>query len=153
MINITFMVNHRKHSLEVKPGEYLIETLKRLNIHSVRRGCDTASCGVCTVLVDLKPVPSCATLTARLAGKNVTTVEGIHDEAGALADYFGLEGADQCGFCNPGIALSVHALKQQSSPITEADIKQALTGHLCRCSGYVSQVKAIMAYLKDDAHV
>ncbi len=147
-MKITLNINNRDYETEVKPGEYLTDTLRRLHQVSVRRGCDTSSCGVCTVLIEGKPVPSCAFLSYRAEGKRITTVEGIPDEASELSRYFGGEGADQCGFCNPGIALSVYALKQAQGPYTEANIRHVLTGHLCRCSGYHAQVEAVKRYLE-----
>jgi|AntRauTorckE6833_2_1112554.scaffolds.fasta_scaffold00258_3 carbon-monoxide dehydrogenase small subunit len=152
-MKIEFTLNNALKTIEVEPDEMLLDTLHRLNLYSVRRGCDTTSCGVCTVLLDDKPVPSCSFLSVRLDNRSVTTVEGIQEDASDLADYFGSEGADQCGYCNSGIALSVHAMKQLNKPLDEETIKHYLTGHLCRCTGYQSQLKAIKAYLDGDKHV
>ncbi len=148
-MKIETFVNGRKRIFDIAPDEFLADTLKRYDYTSVRKGCDTTSCGVCTILVDDAPVASCAYLTARVAGKSITTVEGIADEAERLAGYFGDEGADQCGFCNPGIALSVHALRLSDQPFTEENIRHYLVGHLCRCSGYQAQIKAVKRYLGD----
>ncbi len=142
-------INGRKRIFDIRPDELLADTLRRHDYTSVRKGCDTTSCGVCTILIDDEPVPSCAYLTVRAEGKKITTVEGIAEEAERLAGCFGDEGADQCGFCNPGIALSVHALKLSAKAPTEENIRHYLVGHLCRCSGYQSQVKAIRRYLGD----
>ncbi|MFW5913619.1 MAG: (2Fe-2S)-binding protein [Bacillota bacterium] len=149
-MRIDFIVNGKHENIEVAPDEMLIDTLHRLHYSSVRRGCETTSCGVCTVLLDGKPVPSCSTLSVRLVGRRVTTVEGIQEEASRLADHFGDEGADQCGFCNSGIALSVHAMKEADASPDDDTIKHYLTGHLCRCSGYQAQLKAIRSYLEGD---
>lgn len=149
-MRIELTVNGKPEAIDVDPGEMLLDTLHRLHYTSVRRGCDTTSCGVCTVLLEGKPVPSCSYLSVRAEGKSVTTVEGIPDEVSRLADHFGDEGADQCGFCNAGIALSVHAMKNAEAHPDEATIRHTLTGHLCRCTGYQSQVKAIKAFLEDD---
>ncbi len=149
-MRIEMTLNGQSETISIAPGEMLLDTLQRLHCTSVRRGCDTTSCGVCTVLVDGSPVPSCSYLSVRVDGKAITTVEGLQDETSRLADHFGHEGADQCGFCNAGIALSVHAMKQSGKKPDEATIRHYLTGHLCRCTGYQSQVKAIKAYLEGD---
>ncbi|MDP3129914.1 MAG: 2Fe-2S iron-sulfur cluster-binding protein, partial [Bacillota bacterium] len=100
-------VNGRLRSFDVLPGAFLLDVLREAGYTSVRRGCDSTSCGICTVLVDGKPVPSCSYLAIRAEGKKVTTVEGIPEEAARLARHFGEEGADQCGYCNPSLALAV----------------------------------------------
>ncbi len=148
-MKVNTTINGMKRILDVKPDEYLLDTLRRHNYLSVRRGCDTTSCGVCTILIDDKPVPSCAFLSVRAEGKRITTVEGIPKEAEKLSEHFGATGADQCGFCNPGIALSVYALKKSQKKVTAETLKHYLTGHLCRCTGYQSQHKAIKEYLGD----
>ena len=140
-------LNNRLIIVDVKPGEYLLETLRGLDIVSVRRGCDTTSCGVCTVLVDDKPVPSCSLLSVRVDGHSVTTVEGIQEEAKKLAECFGEEGADQCGFCNPAFALTAYAMKKELVHPDQTAIKNYMVGNLCRCTGYLSQEKAVMKYL------
>ncbi|MFW6285407.1 MAG: (2Fe-2S)-binding protein [Bacillota bacterium] len=152
-MRIEFTVNNRPESIDVAPDEMLLDTLQKLNYRSVRRGCETTSCGVCTVLLDGKPVPSCSILSVRLQGRSVTTVEGIPEEASRLADHFGSEGADQCGFCNSGIALSVHAMKEANASPDEDTIKHYLASHLCRCTGYQSQIKAIKSYLGGEKDV
>ena len=149
-MRIELTVNGNPESLDVEPDEMLLDTLHRLQVTSVRRGCDTTSCGVCTVLFNDKPVPSCSFLSVRAHGGSVTTVEGIPGEVSRLADHFGEEGADQCGFCNSGIALSVHAMRNAKAKPDDDTIRHYLTGHLCRCTGYQSQVKAIKAFLEED---
>ena len=93
---------------------------------------------------------SCGVLTASIEGKHVTTIEGIQEEAKKIAYHFGEEGADQCGFCNVGYALTVYALKRELKDPTDDEIKDYIVGNLCRCSGLLSQLKAIKAYLKED---
>jgi aerobic carbon-monoxide dehydrogenase small subunit len=149
VMQVEFMLNGKQRSVTCKPSDYLLDTLQALDVTSVRRGCETSSCGVCTVLVDGLPILSCSYLSARVHGKTVTTVEGISDEVSSIADHFGDEGADQCGFCNSGIALAAYALKQNKPDATDDDIKNALSGHLCRCSGYQAQIRAIRKYLGD----
>ncbi len=146
---VNFLLNGKPQKIEIAPGDFLLDTLKAIGVTSVRRGCETSSCGVCTVLMNGAPVLSCSLLSARVEGQTITTVEGVADEISKIADHFGDEGADQCGFCNSGIALAAFALKTQKPNATDEDIKDALSGHLCRCSGYQSQVKAIRKYLGD----
>ena len=131
----------------IKPGEYLLDSLRSHNVKSVKKGCDGSACGVCTVLLDDKPVLSCSVLTAKVEGHKVMTVEAIQDEAAEISECFSKEGADQCGFCNAAVALMIHALKQENPHPTDEEIKDYMVGNLCRCTGYQSQQKAIKAYL------
>ena len=146
---VNLILNGEEKTFQVEPGDFLLDTLQKNNVVSVRRGCDSTSCGVCTVLLEGKPVPSCSLLTIRLEGKSITTVEGIQKEAEKLAHYFGLEGADQCGYCNPSMALTVYAMKQEIKEPTIDKIKNYLIGNLCRCTGYQAQHIAILHYLED----
>ncbi len=148
-MKVNATINGMKRVLDVQPDEYLVDTLRRYNYLSVRRGCDTTSCGVCTILVDDQPVPSCAYLSVRADGKTITTVEGIPKHAEKLSEHFGETGADQCGFCNSGIALSVYALQKSGKGITDETLRHYLVGHLCRCTGYQAQHQAIKKYLGD----
>lgn len=147
-MKITLTINGFKKDVAVDPNEYLLDTLRSLNYLSVKRGCESTSCGVCTVLLDGVPVPSCSILSVKADGHKVTTVEGIQEEAEVLAELFGKEGADQCGYCNPSIALTVYAMKQELPLASDEAIRKYLVGNLCRCTGYVSQHKAIKAYLE-----
>lgn len=149
-MKVAFMLNHQTEEWDVNPNDYLLDSLRAHHIVSVRRGCNTTSCGVCTVLLDGKAVPSCSILTASVAGKEIITVEGIAKHAELLADYMGHQGADQCGYCNPSLALSVYALQQEIPHPTEEDIRAYLVGNLCRCTGYHGQQEAIQKYLEDD---
>ncbi len=148
-MKVNLLINGQKKTFLIEAGDYLLDTLRKQNYLSVKKGCDNSSCGVCTVLFDGKPIKACSLLTAKTEGHEVTTVEGIQDEADKLSDYFGQEGADQCGFCTPGMALAVHALKVENSNPTDEEIKEYLTGNLCRCTGYQSQHIAIRNYLED----
>jgi len=141
-------VNGTLKTFEVKPDEYLLDTLRNSGCVSVRRGCDTTSCGVCTILLDGKPIASCSYLSCRADGHNVTTVEGIPKEVALIADFFGHEGADQCGYCNPSMALTIYAMKKELKNPSDDEIRAYLVGNLCRCSGYVAQHRAIRAYLE-----
>ena len=146
-MEVKFNLNGLDVIWSVQPGEFLLDSLRAHNIKSVKKGCDGSACGVCTVLVDDKPVLSCSLLTAKVEGHKVTTVEAIQDEAAALSECFSREGADQCGYCNAAVALMVHALKKENPHPTNEEIKDYMVGNLCRCTGYQSQNRAIKAYL------
>ncbi len=150
-MKIKLNINQQVKTFNVEANEFLLDVLRRYNYTSVRRGCDNTSCGVCTVLLDGKPVPSCSLLAVKANGHKITTVEGIQEEAEKLGHYFGDEGADQCGFCNPSMALTVYALKQENKDATDQEIKEYLVGNLCRCTGYVAQHDAIKKYLGDQS--
>ena len=147
---VSFYLNDVKMTYEVKPGEYLANTLRSHGVKSVRIGCNESTCGSCTLLVEGKPVMSCSILTASIEGKHITTVEGIQEEAAKISRHFSNEGADQCGFCNVGLALVIYALKKEYKNPTDEEIKNYIVGNLCRCSGLQSQVNAIKAYLKEE---
>lgn len=149
-MKVSFYLNDVLVSYDVKPSEYLAKTLREHGIKSIKIGCNETTCGSCTLLLEGKPVMSCGVLTASIEGKHVTTIEGIQEEAKKIAYHFGEEGADQCGFCNVGYALTVYALKRELKDPTDDEIKDYIVGNLCRCSGLLSQLKAIKAYLKED---
>ena len=148
-MKINFTLNGRKETWTIEPNEYLLDTLRNNSILSVKRGCDTTSCSVCTILLDGKPVPSCSVLSASIDGKSITTVEGISKDATILAKHMGHQGADQCGYCNPSLALTVYAMRQEIKNPSNDDIKDYLVGNLCRCTGYIGQEKAIKLYLEE----
>ncbi len=147
---VTFYLNDVEVTYNVKPGEFLAQSLRSHGVKSVKIGCDESTCGSCTLLLEGKPVMSCSVLTASIEGKHVTTIEGIQEEAAKIAHYFAEEGADQCGFCNVGYALTIYALKREYKNPTDEEIKNYIVGNLCRCSGLHSQMKAIKAYLKEE---
>lgn len=147
-MKVAMTINGTSKLFDIEPGEYLLDTLRNNHYRSVKRGCDSTSCGVCTVLVEGRPVASCSYLTARAEGLEITTVEGIEEDASILADLFGKEGADQCGYCNPALALTVYAMKRELIEPTDNDIRDYLVGNMCRCTGYEAQHKAIRAYLE-----
>lgn len=147
-MKVTLNINNQLYDTLVRPDEYLVETLRRIGFVSVKKGCENTSCGVCTVLIDLKAIPSCSYLTVRAEGHSITTIEGIFEEAEKISQVMCKEGSDQCGFCNPGFSLMVYAMKLEGVEPTEEGIKHYLNGNLCRCTGYVGQHKAIQAYLE-----
>jgi len=147
---VKFYLNDTLMSYDVRPDEYLAETLRSHGIKSVKVGCNESTCGSCTLLLEGKPVMSCSVLTASIENKHVTTVEGIQEEAAKIAHHFAEEGADQCGFCNVGYALVVYSLKKTIKNPTDEQILDYIVGNLCRCSGLQSQLNAIKAYLKEE---
>lgn len=144
-------INNRRMALAIDPDEYLVDTLRKAGFLSVKRGCDTGSCGLCTVWVEGKPVLSCSTLTIRMSGKKITTIEELQGEALEFAEFMADEGAEQCGFCAPGFTMTVLAMKRELTNPTEEEIKHYLNGNLCRCTGYVSQLRAIKKYMGVEA--
>ena len=147
-MKLSFELNGRKIETEAQAGLLLLDLLRSLGCMSVKRGCETANCGLCTVLVEEKPVLSCAVPALRVQGKRVTTLEGLQKEAEAFAGFMADQGADQCGFCNPGFVMNVLAMEKELDNPTEEQIREYLAGNLCRCGGFMSQHRAISAYLK-----
>lgn len=147
-MEVKLNINHKIYTTIIDPDAFLVDSLRALGFVSVKRGCDTTNCGVCTVLIDDKPIPSCSYLTIKVQDKVITTVEGIYEEVEVLGKLFGSLGADQCGFCNPGIALTAYAMKLEAIEPTEDHIRDYFVGNLCRCTGYVAQHQAIKAYLE-----
>jgi aerobic-type carbon monoxide dehydrogenase small subunit (CoxS/CutS family) len=132
---------------DISPGQTLLDTLRDLGQFSVKRGCETGDCGSCTVLLDGQPVNSCVVMAGRIHGHAVTTMEGLLGDDLMIRLQTGLveHGAIQCGYCMPGLLISLYALLKQGPPIAEPDIRQALTGNLCRCTGYLKPVEAAQA--------
>jgi len=133
-------------SLEVAPNESLMTVLRQEGYYSVKHGCETGECGACTVLVDGVPRPSCVMLAAQAGGCTLTTVESLGSarKLHPLQEAFVDTGAIQCGFCTPGMVLSAHALLKSNPHPTENEVRDALSGNLCRCTGYVKPVQAVM---------
>ena len=142
------VINNRPAQLEHAAGEFLSETLRRYGYLSVKEGCDTGSCGLCTVWLDGRPTLSCATLTARVENKKITTIEALQPEAEEFARFLVAEGAEQCGFCAPGFTMTVLAMKRELKAPAVEEIEHYLAGNLCRCSGYKGQLRAIKKYLE-----
>lgn len=144
---IKLWVNGMEYNDDIAPDRMLLEYLRSKGYFSVKRGCETSNCGMCTVLLDGKPVLSCSTLAVRANGKHITTLEGLQTEALEIGGYMADEGTEQCGFCNPGFIMNVIAMTRELQEPGEAQIKQYLMGNLCRCSGYMGQLRAIKKYL------
>lgn len=152
-MKIQLMLNGKKVEADIEPDMMLLDFVRAQGMKSVKRGCDTGNCGLCTVWVDEKPVLSCSTLAMRANGKSVTTLEGVQNEAEEFSRFLALEGADQCGFCSPGFIMAVLALKRENPNPTIAEMKEYLAGNLCRCTGYQSQYRALVKYfgIKEEA--
>ena len=147
-MKISFWLNGVYRQEDVEPGSLLLDFLREHGCYSVKRGCETANCGLCTVLMDETPVLSCSMLTVRADGKKIVTLEGMQREAQEFGAFLANEGADQCGFCNPGFIMNVFAMLKELKDPTEKEIKEYLAGNLCRCSGFVSQTRSILKFLK-----
>ena len=147
-MNITMTLNGKKISADIDADMLLIDFVRDHGCYSVKRGCETSNCGLCTVFLDEKPVLSCSVLAARADGRTVTTLEGLQEEAKEFGAFIADQGAEQCGFCNPGFIMNVLAMEDELENPTEEDMKEYLAGNLCRCSGYESQLRAVKEYLK-----
>lgn len=146
-MEITFQLNGKKITHSIESDTILLDLLRELKCYSVKRGCETSNCGLCTVFVNEKPVLSCSTIAARVNGAEVVTLEGLQDEAKAFGAYVADEGAEQCGFCNPGFMMNAIAMFRENPDPTDDEIREYLSGNLCRCSGYEGQLRGIKAYL------
>jgi aerobic carbon-monoxide dehydrogenase small subunit len=143
---ITVTVNGAEHSLAVEPRLLLVHFLReKLGLTGTHVGCDTTNCGACTVLVDGVPVKSCTYLAVQANGKALTTVEGLADGAQLhpIQEGFKEEHGLQCGFCTPGMMLVSAALLEENPDPTEEEIRWAISGNICRCTGYQNIVKAV----------
>ena len=131
----------------VEADTVLLDFLREKGCLSVKRGCDTSNCGLCTILMDGKPILSCSTLAVRADGHEIHTLEGLQAEAADFVGFIADQGADQCGFCNPGFVMNTIALLRENPDPTDDEIRSFLAGNLCRCSGYDGQLRGIRAYL------
>ncbi len=148
---ITFTVNKKEYDIEVEPYWTLAECLRdKLGLLGVRVSCNEGDCGACTVLVDGEPILSCITLAAAVEDKNIETIEGLsrgtelHPIQEAFIEHHGM----QCGFCTPGTILSAKALLDRNPNPTEQEVREAISGNLCRCGSYPKIVKSILAAAK-----
>jgi carbon-monoxide dehydrogenase small subunit len=146
-VTIHLTVNGLAYQEEVEPRRTLLEFIREdLELTGTKEGCGLGECGTCTVLLDGKPIKSCITLAVQANGREVTTIEGIERPDGTLhplQQAFIDHGAIQCGFCTPGMVLSAKALLDENPKPSELEIKQAIAGNLCRCTGYQKIVEAI----------
>lgn len=146
--HLTFTVNSEQRELLIDPRRSLLDVLRNdLDLRGAHRGCDSGDCGACTVLLEGRPITSCMILAADCDGMAVTTVEGVtpadglHPVQRALVEKGGI----QCGFCTPGMVMAAIALLDDNPHPTEAEVKEGLTGNLCRCTGYKKIVEAVLA--------
>lgn len=146
-MDITLTLNGKKITDQIDPDVTLYDFLRAHKCYSVKCGCETSNCGLCTVFFDEKPVLSCSVLAIRANGHTITTLEGLQDEAKEFVGFIADQGADQCGFCNPGFVMNAIALFRENPDPTDDEIRQFLSGNLCRCSGYEGQLRGIRAFL------
>ncbi|MBC7218938.1 MAG: (2Fe-2S)-binding protein [Hadesarchaea archaeon] len=151
MREIEFTVNGRKRKVLVRPKDLLLNVIRdELGLKGTKYGCGTGECGACTVLLDGRPVLSCLTLAVAADGRNITTIEGIGTDENLhpIQQAFIDAGAIQCGYCTPGMIISAKALLDRNPNPTEEEIRRAIKGNLCRCTGYVKIIAAIQLAAK-----
>lgn len=146
-MEIKIKVNGKIISEHISADLLLIDFLRSHGCYSVKRGCETSNCGLCTVLMDGKPILSCSMLAVRADGHTIQTLEGLQEEAADFIGFIADQGADQCGFCNPGLVMNTIALLRENPDPTDDEIRAFLAGNLCRCSGYDGQLRGIRNYL------
>lgn len=148
---ISLRVNGRGHQLAVEPNQLLLDVLRRdLGLTGSKRGCDDSSCGACTVLIDGIPMLSCTLLAASCEGNEITTVEAVAEDGRltALQKEWGASGGAQCGYCTPGFMMTVKVLLENNPDPTDDEIRRAISGNLCRCTGYTQMYEAVKNALK-----
>lgn len=144
---INLRINGEPYEVRIKPNTTLLDFLRdKIGLTGTKKGCDTGQCGACTVLLDGKPINSCLVLAADTNGKEILTVEGLGRDGKLhpLQETFMQEGAVQCGYCTSGMLLSAKALLDENPSPGEEEVKKAIAGNLCRCTGYVRIVKAVL---------
>ena len=146
-MEVTLTLNGKRITRSVDADMALLDFVRNEGCYSVKRGCDTPNCGLCTVFLDDKPVLSCSVLVARADGHKVTTMEGLQKEAAEFGAFIADQGAEQCGFCNPGMIMNALALFRENPEPSEDEIKEYLAGNLCRCSGYEGQLRGIQSFI------
>ena len=146
-MEVTLTLNGKRITRNVDADMALLDFVRNEGCYSVKRGCDTSNCGLCTVFLDDKPVLSCSVLVARADGRKVTTMEGLQKEAAEFGAFIADQGAEQCGLCNPGMIMNALALFRENPEPSEEEIKEYLAGNLCRCSGYEGQLRGIQNFI------
>jgi len=146
-MQLCLQVNGESKRWTIAPGDLLLDVLRREGYFGVKRGCESGECGACTVLVNGKPINSCLMFAAQAEGCEVLTIEGVEQSGklDPLQEAFLEHGAVQCGFCTPGMILSAKALLAERPDPTEAEVRDALAGNFCRCTGYLKPVEAVLA--------
>ncbi len=143
---ISVTINDKEYELAVSANQTLVDLIRNdLELTGTKKGCEVGDCGSCTVIMDGKPVNSCLVLAVQANGKKITTIEGVATDEGLhpIQDAFVEHGAIQCGFCSPGMILSGKSLLESNPKPTELEIRTAISGNLCRCTGYQKIVEAI----------
>ncbi len=148
-MKLTLTLNGVRRTDEVAADTTLFSYLRDRGCLSVKCGCETSNCGLCTVWLEGKPVLSCSVPALRAQGKSVTTLEGLQEEAAQFGAYLADEGAEQCGYCSPGFVMNVLSMVRELDNPTDEEIKEYLAGNLCRCTGYQGQLRAIRRYLQE----
>lgn len=151
-MEIEFTLNGKMTYAQISDDTTLFQLLRTKGCYSVKCGCETENCGLCTVLVNGKARLSCSFLAARANDCEILTLEGVKEKAEEFGKYLAGEGAEQCGFCSPGLIMNVLAMEQEEDHLSEEEIKEYLAGNLCRCSGYMGQMRAIKKYLSRGGH-
>ncbi len=146
-LDLRFTVNGQARQWTIAPGEIFLDVLRREGYFGVKRGCETGECGACTILLNGKPVNSCLMFAAQAEGAEILTIEGVAagDRLDPIQEAFLDRGAVQCGFCTGGMVLSARALLERRPDATESEVREALAGHYCRCTGYRKPVAAVLA--------
>ncbi|HUI57934.1 MAG TPA: (2Fe-2S)-binding protein [Bryobacteraceae bacterium] len=146
-ISLHLTVNGRAKHWTIAPGDLLLDILRREGYFGVKRGCEKGECGACTVLLDGNPINSCLMFAAQAEGREVLTIEGVAqgDTLDPIQSAFLEHGAVQCGYCTPGMILAAKALLARNPHPTEAEVREALAGNYCRCTGYLKPVEAVLA--------
>jgi carbon-monoxide dehydrogenase small subunit len=145
-MQIELIINGKKVCADIDPDMTLQKFLRKQKYYSVKCGCETSNCGACSVLMDGKPVLSCSVLAFRAQGHRIETLEGLQKEAEEIGGFIADEGADQCGFCNPGYIITAIALFREDPDPSDEKIKTYLSGNLCRCTGYEGQMRGLIKY-------
>jgi carbon-monoxide dehydrogenase small subunit len=146
-MKVTITVNGKAITDEILPDLTLVDFLRGHGMRSVKRGCETSNCGACTVHLDGKAVLSCGILAARCDGHEVTTLEGVRDQAEEFGGFIADENAEQCGYCSPGLIMCCLAMFAENPDPSDDEVKEYLANNLCRCSGYEGQMRGIHRYI------
>jgi carbon-monoxide dehydrogenase small subunit len=150
-MKIQLDVNDELYEVDIRPQDRLSDVLRdKLDLKGTKRGCDYAGCGACTVLVGGKSLYSCTIFAASAEGKKIMTIEGLakNGELHSLQKAFLDHGAYQCGFCTPGMIMALYATLNGREDVPEGEIREAISGNICRCTGYVKIIEAAIAYSK-----
>ena len=147
-MKIQVTLNGKKQEWDVTPSEYLADTLRAYGCPSVKISCGDGACGTCTVLLNGKPMLSCEVLSVRADGAEIVTVEGLEEEADKIVDCLTRLGGEGCGWCAPGFVVLASSLKRELHNPTYDEVKAYLNGNLCRCTGYIVRIEAVLEYLQ-----